>query len=534
MTSLPDTRPRAAVYVRVSSRTQEEEGTSLVTQEAACRRYAAEHGYTVAEDQVYREVFTGVELWERSVLQRLREAIRRHDVDVAIVHAIDRLARDPVHLGVILTEADHAGVPVEFVSEPLDSSPEGQLIRFVRGYAAKVEHEKIKERTIRGRRARVEAGKLLPGARPLYGYRWRDDGKTAYDPDPATVPIVRRIWRQARDGMPLRAIAMGLDRDGVPTPTKNARGHWCYTTVRDILKNPMYAGRGVAFRRVRVKNGRPGRGSAKLRPEPEQVPLPAGTVPPLVDAPTFDAVQQRLRLNRQRSARNNRDPEGALLRGGYARCGDCGGVMIVKRATDPAGARRYRCDRGSSDRRDCGSKPSIMVPQLDGAVWTRVESILTQPEVVAAELERMEDNDPTRNDLAAADRALATLARQQSNLIDQIANVSGQAATLLTAKVEALERQREQLDAEREAMLGRHRTRVAARERLSDLETWCRTVAANLGNLKHQQKRDALDALGVQVKVHPRGAPHRFVIDANIPLDSFIVCSTSRSTATAT
>ena len=31
----------------------------------------------------------------------------------------------------------------------------GQLIRFVRGYAAKVEHEKIKERSIRGRRARV-------------------------------------------------------------------------------------------------------------------------------------------------------------------------------------------------------------------------------------------------------------------------------------------------------------------------------------------------------------------------------------------
>jgi hypothetical protein len=32
-------------------------------------------------------------------------------------------------------------VAVEFVTEPLDNSPEGQLIRFVRGYAAKVEHE---------------------------------------------------------------------------------------------------------------------------------------------------------------------------------------------------------------------------------------------------------------------------------------------------------------------------------------------------------------------------------------------------------
>ena len=44
----------------------------------------------------------------------------------------------------MLSEAEHAGVRVEFVTEPLDDSPEGQLIRFVRGYAAKVEHAKFK------------------------------------------------------------------------------------------------------------------------------------------------------------------------------------------------------------------------------------------------------------------------------------------------------------------------------------------------------------------------------------------------------
>ena len=156
----------AALYLRVSTRGQEEEGTSLETQEAADRRHAAEHGYRVDEGHVYREVYTGVELWERPQLTRLREAIRRREVDAVIVYAIDRLARDPVHLGVILSEAEHAGVAVEFVTEPLDHSPEGQLIRFVRGYAAKVEHEKIKDRTQRGKMARIAAGKPLVGPRP--------------------------------------------------------------------------------------------------------------------------------------------------------------------------------------------------------------------------------------------------------------------------------------------------------------------------------------------------------------------------------
>ena len=158
---------RAAIYTRVSSEQQEQDGTSLDTQLAACREYAAKQGYEVVAE--YREVFTGVNLWDRRELTALRESMRRGEVDVVIAYAIDRLSRDPVHLGVILSEADHYGAAVEFVTEPLDNSPEGQLIRFVRGYAAKVEHEKFRERAMRGRRARAEAGKLIHGPRPLYG-----------------------------------------------------------------------------------------------------------------------------------------------------------------------------------------------------------------------------------------------------------------------------------------------------------------------------------------------------------------------------
>ena len=166
---------RAALYVRVSSQEQaerrngtgredeREQETSLDTQLTACRKHAADRGFVVDDAQIYREVHTGVELWERPRLTELREAIRSGQISLVVAYAIDRLSRDPVHLGVLLTEADHAGAAVEFVTEPLDNSPEGQLIRFVRGYAAKVEHEKLRERIMRGRLARARAGKL--GAR---------------------------------------------------------------------------------------------------------------------------------------------------------------------------------------------------------------------------------------------------------------------------------------------------------------------------------------------------------------------------------
>src|SRR4051812_49023929 len=54
----------AAIYVRVSTEGQED-GSSLTTQEQRCRAYAVEHGWSVDDAHVYRETYSGAELWER-------------------------------------------------------------------------------------------------------------------------------------------------------------------------------------------------------------------------------------------------------------------------------------------------------------------------------------------------------------------------------------------------------------------------------------------------------------------------------------
>ena len=72
--------------MRVSTPGQEAEGTSLDTQEAACRAYAAEHGYSVVA--VYREVHSGAELWQRPKLTELREAVRNRTIGAIIAYAL--------------------------------------------------------------------------------------------------------------------------------------------------------------------------------------------------------------------------------------------------------------------------------------------------------------------------------------------------------------------------------------------------------------------------------------------------------------
>ena len=513
---------RAALYVRVSTGKQEEEGTSLGTQEAACRKYAAEQGYVVAEEHVYREVHTGTELWERPQLAKMREAVRVRDVDAVIAFAIDRLSRDPVHMGVVVSEAEHKGVGVEFVTEPMDGSPEGQLIRFVRGYAAKVEHEKIKERTIRGRLARAQAGKLIPGPRARYGYHWNED-RTRLLADDVTAPIVRRMFAAAGRGESVRAIANGLARDGIQRPSgadRDGQGatRWGEGTVWLILTNLLYAGEASAW--AHSKTG-------------PAVALPAGTVPALVARAEFDAIQERLRRNKAAASRNNRHPEETLLRGGYVRCGYCDCSLCVHRL--PARGRYvavvYRCSRSTTGRYSGECQHTITATIIDGAVWQRVEQLLTRPDLIAAELERMRANDPSTADLEAVERQLTQVVRQQRNLIENLANVNGAAGAVVTEKINALERQRDELSGARELVFARAQAWSTAQERLGAVQQWCSTVAANIRTLTYAEKRIALDALGVEVRVWRADHEPRYEIRASIPLDAPSTAIVSTTTA---
>jgi hypothetical protein len=53
------------------------------------------------------------------------------------------------------------------------------------------------------------------------------------------VPVVRRIYRDARDGWTQGRIARALNRDGVPSAQG---GEWKPQVVRSILTNPAYVG----------------------------------------------------------------------------------------------------------------------------------------------------------------------------------------------------------------------------------------------------------------------------------------------------
>src|SRR5215213_4333692 len=196
---------RVHIYTRVSSQAQED-NTSLGTQEAACRAWAAERSLAIAS--VAHDVWSGGDR-HRPALDDLLD--RLVPGDTVLAYALDRLSRSQVDTAIIIDRIEGAGATLALCTEDFERSATGTFLRNAKAFVAELEREKIKERTGRGRRERVASGKPIPGGKPPYGLTWANDEKTRLKHNPDTAPVVRSIFNQALAGGSLRAIAKSLD-----------------------------------------------------------------------------------------------------------------------------------------------------------------------------------------------------------------------------------------------------------------------------------------------------------------------------------
>lgn len=365
----------AIVYTRISSQGQEE-NTSLHTQADAGINFAKGLGLPVLK--VYREIYTGAELYDRPFLSEARESMKLGKCSHLIAYSIDRLSRDPIHLAIFAMEAERAGVELMFVTEPLDNTPEGALIRYVKGYAAQIEREKIRERCIRGKRAIALSGRIHNAGTDLYGYR-REDGKRIIH-DLEALIVADIFKRVAVDGDSVRAVARYLNRAGSLPPSVGKRvyrdGHtprWGKSTVTRILREPSYKGEAIAWRWQGRKIGK--RQIVSLRPVQDHIRLPEGTVPPIVSPEIWNRAQVN------NGGANTRNQVREYLLRGWIRCG-CGQAMYSETSK---GRKYYRCSSRDKATGWCGAK-QIPADFADEFVFETLHEYIRTPRVLEAGL----------------------------------------------------------------------------------------------------------------------------------------------------
>jgi site-specific DNA recombinase len=517
------------IYCRVSSSMQED-GASLDEQERFCREYAARHNLTVAA--VVHETEDGEEI-DRPKLKQLLALGKRGEASSVIVWKQDRLGRGNKAHEVVFYMCELAGLEPLCVIEPYGDSSVDMMTRGIRGIVSGEEKKNIRLRTQMGRQARARSGKLIPGPRPLYGYRYVDAGsgrgqtKVAYEPNPDTAPIVRRIFRELNAGKSLRKIACGLNDDGVPTPWRAKQ--WIFSSIRLLVVHPAYCGDGCAYgsaKRKRTKGPGGERQYVRVaREDEERIALPEGTIPALISRDEWLAAQESTKRNRREATRHNRDPEAFLLRAGFVRCGQCSRAAHAvwkppKKGSKQTARPNYVVFRNTADatHAQCAST-TISAERLDAAVWARIESVLLDEAVIRREVAKLRSADPTLDEERGIDKALGQVKQKQEKAARAITLLDDDAAEPLVGQLALLGKQRSELERELTNIARRRAMWQQQQLVLDQIAAWRSRVAANLARLTYDLKRDILRAMDVRVTLWPAGHEPRYVIDAGIPLD---------------
>lgn len=487
-------RPKG--YVRVSTDEQAEEGTSIEVQVQQLRRFAAAHGFTLADADLYVEDgWSGKDL-ERPAMARLRADARAGRVDCLLVTRLDRLSRslrDTVNLCLGEWQEDAppgCRVVLKSILEPFDTCTDfGRMVFALLAMFAEFERRRIADRTWSGKVSRAEAGRNA-GQRAPYGLRLvaAPEGRgSCFAAHPDEAGVVRRMAALYLGGAGYRQIAALLNEEGLRT---RCGCLWQARSVARVLSNPLVAGL-YAYGRTTISTGS---GRRRL-PEDQWVWSRGGQPEPIVSPTAFAAIG-RLRESRRRCGRR---PASASLLSGLVRCGRCGAACGVKTSGPQGRYRYYRClRREGAGARSC-SQPPVRADHLDGQLLAAVRAVLAAAGPAVAEQVQAD----ARRQRAGLERSLTELAAAGQ----QVAGLRRRYYRWLEAGQVRPEAVQERLDelARQEQALAEERPRLEAR--LAALEPGRAAVPAFAGlwaALTLPERRQLLGALVRQVEVDGR------------------------------
>jgi site-specific DNA recombinase len=408
----------AILYARVSTDEQARSGYSLAQQLEALREYAAREGYEVLEE-VVDPGQSGASL-ERPGMDRVRDLVADGGVYVVLAQDRDRIAREPAYHYLLKREFEEHGCKIRALNDRGDESPEGELTDGILDQLAKFERAKTAERTRRGRLRKAREGKVVATRSQRYGFKLNAT-RDAYEVDEEKMIVVRRIFREVADGTTLQAIALKLEREGVPTPQGAKfwdRSFFRHCVFDDVYRphsfdeveavvSPQVAARldpskeyGLWWFNRRRMTSTPvsevsgdgrrygKRYSSYTKPKEEwiAVPVPDAGVPREI----VDVAREQIKDNRRPSSAGHRSWE---LSGGIIRCAACNRVLISRKRNKKKGGRRYQyfyyiCSGYNKHGfKACEKARFASATKLEGQVWEFVRGILLDPAELRSDLD---------------------------------------------------------------------------------------------------------------------------------------------------
>lgn len=312
----------AVIYARYSSSSQTEQ--SIEGQLRTCREYAERKGYIVLNEYIDRAKSGTND--QRPAFQEMIADANSMQFQYIIVYMVDRFSRNKYDSTVYKYKLNKMGVKVLSAMEQISDSEEGYLVEGLLEMFAEQYSRKLSIRVKNGIKESMLKGSFI-GGNILLGYKVID--KKIYI-DEEKAQIIRRLFNQYANGMPLKKIIEDINGNGY----RNNQGkEFNLRSFQNALSNSKYIGKYYF-------NGK----------------LYKDIYPAIIDEVTFFKAQKVLEQHKRAPGSKKQD----YLLFSKIFCGYCGSNMVGISGTGKSGSKHYyyAC-AGRKKQRNCNKKHDL-------------------------------------------------------------------------------------------------------------------------------------------------------------------------------
>lgn len=415
-------KKRIAIYCRVSTIEQAEEGYSIDEQKRLLIEWCRKMDYIVTKCYSDRGI-SGKAINNRPALKELLKDAENKEFDMVLVWKINRISRKLTHVLEIAETLEMNNIAFKSYSEEFDNStPSGKMQFQMMALVGEFERGTIAQNVKMGMCAKAKAGEWCGGQVlgydlvPVEKQQGAKRTKTVLTINEREAESVRFIFNEYANGKGYKAITNQLNKLGYKTKKGN---NFSVGSIRDILTNPVYIGKI----RYNVRQN----WSEKRRRNINANPIITdGIHKAIIDEKLWDKVQAILE---SKKGKPSRIYDGEYPLTGILRCPKCGAGMVIMRTTNTLkdGSKRriayYACGNWKNKGIAICNSNSIRVDKANEYVFSKLSELLSNEKMVKSIVknvnkERHNKVNPAKKELERIDRELEKIDKKKHKLFE--------------------------------------------------------------------------------------------------------------------
>ena len=413
---------KVAIYCRVSTTEQAEEGYSINEQKKLLTYECEKNGNTVYK--IYSdEGISGKSIKARPALKELLNDANEGKFDSVMLWKINRIGRNLKDVLDMVDLFDRNNITFKSATEPFDTTTPGGRMHFqMVALIGEFERGTIAQNVKMGMMARAREGRWNGNVVIGYDLKLKEHTTNKKRKDTELVvnekeaEIVRTIFKMYSQGNGYKAIANYLNKFGYKTKKGNP---FSLTAIKDILNNPVYIGK------IRY-NLRPN-WSEKRRKGTNSNPLIVdGKHEAIIEQELWDKVQSMLQTSKGKPSRIY---DGEFPLTGILKCPQCGAGMVIMRTsrTRKDGTKRrleyYCCGNWKNKGTAVCHSNAIRVDKANDYVFGKLSELLSNDKLVRdivknINIDRKNKVDPSKDELQKLTKELDKISAKKDKLFE--------------------------------------------------------------------------------------------------------------------